>query len=259
MHAGRPHAKAVIPVTFASPATPKWTSPCRCQRRTTATCALNESKSGSRAEQAESLSEVSLSRRSLLAGFVALAAPGWLLGRTTPALAQTRTNQQPEVGYITPSGVRFIDFEVGTGDKPKWGDLVKINYALHTISKDGSELRTADTTFKDPNRFLLVHHGNGEMILGMEEMLHSMRVGGRRRAIIPQEMGYSQTGLGPVPPYHGARKKFINAINNGDGTVVVDLEIIETRPWDTRGYYTDLTPTPSEVTRMVQRHLNAQE
>lgn len=36
-------------------------------------------------------------------------------------------------------------------------------------------------------------------IKGMEEGIHSMRVGGKRRIIIPQELGYTVQGLGPYP------------------------------------------------------------
>lgn len=36
-------------------------------------------------------------------------------------------------------------------------------------------------------------------IKGMEEGLHSMRVGGKRRIVIPQELGYTVQGLGPYP------------------------------------------------------------
>lgn len=38
-----------------------------------------------------------------------------------------------------------------------------------------------------------------EQIKGMEEGLHSMRVGGKRRIIIPRELGYTVQGLGPYP------------------------------------------------------------
>lgn len=33
----------------------------------------------------------------------------------------------------------------------------------------------------------------------MEEGMHSMRVGGKRRVIMPQGMGYTLQGLGPYP------------------------------------------------------------
>lgn len=33
----------------------------------------------------------------------------------------------------------------------------------------------------------------------MEEGMHSMRVGGKRRVIMPQSLGYSVQGLGPYP------------------------------------------------------------
>lgn len=36
-------------------------------------------------------------------------------------------------------------------------------------------------------------------IKGMEEGMHSMRVGGKRRIIMPQGMGYTVQGLGPYP------------------------------------------------------------
>lgn len=36
-------------------------------------------------------------------------------------------------------------------------------------------------------------------IKGMEDGLHSMRVGGTRRIIIPQGLGYTVQGLGPYP------------------------------------------------------------
>lgn len=36
-------------------------------------------------------------------------------------------------------------------------------------------------------------------IRGMEEGMHTMRVGGKRRIVIPKELGYSVQGLGPYP------------------------------------------------------------
>lgn len=36
-------------------------------------------------------------------------------------------------------------------------------------------------------------------IKGMEEGIHSMRVGGKRRVIMPQGLGYTVQGLGPYP------------------------------------------------------------
>lgn len=36
-------------------------------------------------------------------------------------------------------------------------------------------------------------------IKGMEEGMHSMRVGGKRRVIMPQGLGYTVQGLGPYP------------------------------------------------------------
>lgn len=41
--------------------------------------------------------------------------------------------------------------------------------------------------------------GNGRLIRGLEEALHTMRVGSRRRIIVPPSIGYSSFGLGPLP------------------------------------------------------------
>lgn len=36
-------------------------------------------------------------------------------------------------------------------------------------------------------------------IKGMEEGVHTMREGGKRRIIIPKDLGYTVQGLGPYP------------------------------------------------------------
>jgi hypothetical protein len=164
-----------------------------------------------------------------------------------------RSTSSPQVGYMTPSGLRYFDFAVGNGPSPKWGDLIEVDYASYTISPAGDALVMADNTFKS-DRSLLLHHGNGETVLGMEEALHTMRLGGRRRVIVPPELAYASPGLYPMPLTDRLRSKFLRALNETGGTVVFDLELLNIMDYpDEHGYYSDPTPSPEEIDELVRK------
>lgn len=140
---------------------------------------------------------------------------------TSPAVGPTTTNGRregdtpPETGFVTKSGLRYFDFKVGSGDRPPaWGDLLTVSYVLYTVSPSGDRLDVADSTYAR-NKQMLIHHGNGQTILGVEEALHGMRVGGRRRVVIPPALGYTSSGLGPVPPRTTKRRALNKALNEG--------------------------------------------
>lgn len=140
---------------------------------------------------------------------------------TSPAVGPTTTNGRregdtpPETGFVTKSGLRYFDFKVGSGDRPPaWGDLLTVSYVLYTVSPSGDRLDVADSTYAR-NKRMLIHHGNGQTILGVEEALHGMRVGGRRRVVIPPALGYTSAGLGPVPPRTTKRRALNKALNEG--------------------------------------------
>jgi len=174
-----------------------------------------------------------LGRRALLtglaaaaAGVVAATAAADTLGdppraSAAPAVGPTVTNAAkdgstpPETGFVTNSGLRYFDFAVGSGDRrPVWGDLLTVSYVLYTVSPEGDRLDVADSTYAR-KQHMLVHHGNGQTILGVEEALHGMRAGGRRRVVIPPSLGYTSSGLGPVPPRTTKRRALNKALNEG--------------------------------------------
>lgn len=194
-----------------------------------------------------------LSRRSFCQSAVAAVAAGLaVLGERRDAAAADG-DVTPTTGFVTPSGLRYFDFVVGDGAKPKWGDFLTVEYAMYTISPEGDALVRADTTFgKDRTHF--IHHGNGETILGLEEALHSMRVGGRRRVIIPPKMAFVNGRLGPIPPWAASRKRFFEKLEKTGGTVVFDVEIVKIEPYeDEFGYYSDETPSPEEAGAMLMK------
>jgi peptidylprolyl isomerase len=93
----------------------------------------------------------------------------------------------------TASGLKYIEATVGAGAAAHAGQLVAVHYSLwltdNTLidtSRDGS-----------PFSFTL---GKNEVIKGWDEGITGMRVGGRRRLIVPPSLGYGSTGYGSVPP-----------------------------------------------------------
>lgn len=192
----------------------------------------------------------SLSRRAILFAIANFAVQA---GLPSNAEQNKETKKEsPTTGYLTQSGLKYFDFNVGEGPPPKWGDYVLIKYTSYTITPSGDALVQHDTSDKYFEGGYLIHHGNGEQVFGLEEAIHSMGVGGRRRAIVPRKIAYSNANLGPVPRSDRKRRQFSKALQEGDGSVVFDIELV--KKWDDpddRGYYTDLTPTDEELMEIM--------
>ncbi|XP_059428875.1 peptidyl-prolyl cis-trans isomerase FKBP20-2, chloroplastic isoform X3 [Corylus avellana] len=81
------------------------------------------------------------------------------------------------------SGLIYRDFEVGKGDCPKDGQQVTFHYVGYNESG-----RRIDSTYLQgaPAKIRL---GNNALVPGFEEGIKDMRPGGKRRIIIPPELG----------------------------------------------------------------------
>jgi len=94
----------------------------------------------------------------------------------------------------TPSGLKYVDIVVGTGASPQPGDRITVHYSgtLQNGQKfDSSYDRGQPFTFQI---------GMGRVIKGWDEGVMTMKVGGKRRLIIPPELGYGQRDMGKIPP-----------------------------------------------------------
>jgi protein-disulfide isomerase len=93
------------------------------------------------------------------------------------------------------AGLETIDLLVGQGQVAKSGDQVTVHY-VGTL-RDGTEF---DSSRKrgTPFSFKL---GAGQVIKGWDQGVAGMRVGGRRKLVIPPELAYGDRGAGgKIPP-----------------------------------------------------------
>jgi peptidylprolyl isomerase len=96
----------------------------------------------------------------------------------------------------TASGLQYVDHVVGTGDKPEAGWIVQVHY-VGTLLASGAQFDSSRDPKRGPLEFAV---GQGRVIQGWEEGIMSMRVGGKRRLIVPPQLGYGAKGAGSVIP-----------------------------------------------------------
>ena len=109
---------------------------------------------------------------------------------------QNTEAEAPVIGeeVTTPSGLKYIDEIIGTGTTPKGGDKVKVHYT--GTLEDGTKFDSSHDRDK-PFSFPL---GLGRVIKGWDEGIATMQVGGKRKLIIPAELGYGERGAGKIIP-----------------------------------------------------------
>ncbi len=94
----------------------------------------------------------------------------------------------------TPSGLQYIDLVEGTGESPKPGARVTVHY---TGTLDNGTKFDSSVDRNEPFEFQI---GVGRVIRGWDEGVMTMKVGGKRKLVIPAELGYGTRGAGGVIP-----------------------------------------------------------
>lgn len=95
----------------------------------------------------------------------------------------------------TASGLQYVDTLVGDGETPQKGQTVSVHY--RGTLQDGTPF---DNSYDRgaPLQFMV---GVGQVIAGFDEGLLTMAVGGKRRLLIPANLGYGARGAGSaIPP-----------------------------------------------------------
>ena len=122
------------------------------------------------------------------------------------ALGGPMTVDKPQ---ITDSGLQYTDLEVGTGAEASAGQTVVVHY--RGTLEDGSQF-DASYDRGQPFSFPL---GAGRVIKGWDEGVQGMKVGGKRKLVIPPDLGYGARGAGGVIP--------------PNATLIFEVELLEVK------------------------------
>ena len=95
---------------------------------------------------------------------------------------------------VTPSGVRYVDLQLGQGDEAQLGKIVEVHYTGWL--QDGTKFDSS----RDREHPFTFRLGAGDAIKGWDEGLLGMKVGGKRKLTIPPELGFGKQGIGSVVP-----------------------------------------------------------
>ena len=94
-----------------------------------------------------------------------------------------------------------VDLLVGTGAEAVAGNILHVNYTgwlFDPTKPDNKGLRFDTSEGRDPLRLTL---GAQEVIAGFEQGLVGMKVGGKRRLVIPPSLGYGGFRNNSIPQY----------------------------------------------------------
>jgi peptidylprolyl isomerase len=138
-----------------------------------------------------------------------------ILNTPTVAAAVSQSTPTPsnliamdnENQVTTASGLKYVEITEGTGELPAKGQTISVHYT--GTLENGKKFDSS----RDRNSAFEFQIGEGQVIKGWDEGLSTMKVGGRRKLIIPAELGYGARGAGgAIPP---------------NATLIFDVELLK--------------------------------
>lgn len=124
---------------------------------------------------------------------------------TTKQEGNTVTRQK------TDSGLEYEILQEGSGESPQTGQHVTVHYT-GWLDDDGKPGAKFDSSVDRGQEFAFIV-GIGQVIKGWDEGVMSMKVGEKRRLIIPSDLAYGARGAGGlIPP---------------NATLIFDVELLK--------------------------------
>lgn len=110
----------------------------------------------------------------------------------------------------TASGLKYLIEKEGAGDSPRRGQTVTVHYT-GWLDENGQPGKKFDSSIDRGQPFQFVI-GIGQVIRGWDEGVAMMKVGEKRRLIIPSSLGYGAHAVGGIIP--------------ANSTLIFDVELI---------------------------------
>jgi peptidylprolyl isomerase len=107
---------------------------------------------------------------------------------SAPAAPAGKTADTSGKMQTLPSGLKYTDIKVGTGESPKPGQTVVVHYT--GTLQDGTKFDSSRDR-NEPFDFVL---GGHHVIPGWEEGVATMKPGGKRKLVIPPDLAYGAAG-----------------------------------------------------------------
>jgi hypothetical protein len=105
------------------------------------------------------------------------------------------------------NGLKYVEIAEGTGPTPQKGQTVTVKYT--GALTNGTVFDSSEKPGGKPFEFVL---GTGNAIKGFHEGIATMKLGGKRKLIIPPKLGYGAAPQPNIPP---------------NSTLIFDVELIK--------------------------------
>ena len=130
-------------------------------------------------------------------------------GAITEATTSNDQTASSTMPIDTTNQLQIIDESVGTGAAAAAGDTVTVNYVGAFTNGTVFDASANHPETKNGFTFTL---GAGQVIAGWDEGIVGMKVGGKRKLIVPPALGYGSQDYGPIP---------------GNSTLVFEVELLK--------------------------------